>query len=167
MTLNVVVVINDRQRLHQLRERLAEVRPPMARLVAIGEGETELGAVERLDPTSGRRRRQRTMARWLMPFGFLAGVTFTAITDLHTFDFAGPWGEPVIGGLLGMVSGWMGSFAAAASVTSEEDDRLRTLRNRLAEGNWLLLVEPPAGGVMPWPLVQQARPQAVVRLGEE
>jgi hypothetical protein len=66
-----------------------------------------------------------------------------------------------------MVSGWMGSFAAAASVTSEEDDRLRTLRNRLAEGNWLLLVEPPAGGVMPWPLVQQARPQAVVRLGEE
>jgi hypothetical protein len=72
----------------------------------------------------------------------------------------------VIGGLLGMVSGWMGSFAAAASVTSEEDDRIRILRNRVEEGNWLLLVEPPGDAAMPWPVVQRARPKAVVRLGE-
>jgi hypothetical protein len=122
--------------------------------------------VERLDPASGRRRRQRQMAGWLMPFGFFAGLTFTFITDLHTFDAVGPWGEPVIGGLLGMGSGWMGSFAAAASVRSEEDDRIRGLRNRLEEGNWLLLVETPPGVEMPWTLLQEARPRAVVRLGE-
>jgi hypothetical protein len=106
------------------------------------------------------------MALWLIPFGFLAGLTFTQITDLHTFDAAGPWGEPLIGGLLGMVSGWMGSFAAAASVNSEEDDRIRSLRNRLEEGRWLLLVETPAGVEMPWSVLQEGRPQAVVRLGE-
>jgi hypothetical protein len=72
----------------------------------------------------------------------------------------------VIGGLLGMGSGWMGSYAAAASVVSEEDDRIRGLRNRLEEGSWLLVVEPAQGQDMPWTLLQEARPRAVVRLGE-
>jgi hypothetical protein len=161
-----VVVLNDHKRLQQLRQRLAEIEPPMARLVALGSGESDLAAVDRLNPAAARRRRQRGMALWLLPFGFLAGLTFTYITDLQTFDFAGPWGEPLIGGLLGMGSGWMGSFAAAASVSSEEDDRIRGLRNRLEEGNWLLLVEPARGVEMPWTVLQQARPTAVVRLGE-
>ena len=106
------------------------------------------------------------MARWLLPFGFLAGLTFTQITDLHTFSALGPWGEPVIGGLLGLVSGWMGSFAAAFSVASEDADRVRGLRNRLEEGQWLLLLEPAAGQDIPWNTLQRARPKAVVRLGE-
>lgn len=167
MTLTVVVVLDDHKRLQELRERLAAHRPAPAQLLAIGPGETAFTSVDRLNPATARRRRQRTMARWLMPFGFVAGLTFTQITDLHTFDAVGAWGEPVIGGLLGMVSGLMGSYAAAASVSSEEDDRLRILRNRLDEGNWLLLVEPATSQDMPWPVVQQARPKAVVRLGEE
>jgi hypothetical protein len=167
VTLNVVVVLDDRKRLLQLRDRLAEHQPAPATLVLIGEGETAFAAVDRLNPATARRRRQKAMARWLMPFGFLAGLTFTQMTDLQTFAALGPWGEPVVGGLLGMVSGLMGSYAAAASVASEEDDRLRILRNRLEEGNWLLLVEPADSESMPWPLVQQARPKAVVRLGEE
>lgn len=166
MSLTVVVVMDDRKRLHQLRDRLAAMAPAMAQLLAIGAGELPLEGVERLNPAAARARRQREMTRWLLPFGFLAGLTFTQITDLHTFDFAGRWGEPVIGGLLGMGSGWMGSFAAAASVVSEEDDRIRGLRNRLEEGNWLLLVEPATGQEMPWTLLQEARPKAVVRLGE-
>jgi hypothetical protein len=65
-----------------------------------------------------------------------------------------------------MGSGWLGSFVAAASVTSEADDRIRTLRNRLEEGSWLLLLQPAPGAEVPWTLLQQARPKAVVRLGE-
>lgn len=107
------------------------------------------------------------MARWLIPFGFFAGLTFTLITDLHTFAFAGPLGEPLIGGLLGMGSGWMGSFAAAASVASDQDDRIRGLRNRVEEGSWLLLVETAQGVDMPWTLLRDARPLAVVRLSED
>lgn len=166
MALTVVVVLDERERLHQLRRSLAELQRPPTVLMAIGEGETPLGEVERLDASAARRSRQRTMVRWLMPFGFLAGLTFTQITDLHTFDFAGPWGQPLIGGLLGMGSGLMGSFAAAASVNSEEDDRIRALRNRLAEGSWLLLIESAPGSEMPWSLLQQARPKAVIRLSD-
>jgi hypothetical protein len=167
VALIVVVVLDDRKRLDSLREKLAAMDPAPLRIVAIGEGETDLASVDRLNPSTARRQRQKTMARWLLPFGFLAGVTFTQITELHTFDALGPWGQPVIGGLLGMGSGWMGSFAAAASVASEEDDRIRILRNRLNEGNWLLLLEPAPGNEPPWPLIQQARPKAVVRLGED
>jgi hypothetical protein len=166
VTTTVVVVLNDRGRLKRLQNELAASQPPPATLVAIGAGETPLAEVTRLDAAAARRLRQRSMARWLIPFGFLAGLTFTYITDLDTFAFAGAWSQHLIGALLGLGSGWMGSFAAAASVRSEEDDRLRALRNRLEEGNWLLLAETAPGVEMPWRLLQQARPQAVVRLGD-
>ncbi|MEB3254857.1 MAG: hypothetical protein VKJ05_00575 [Synechococcaceae cyanobacterium] len=166
MTQSVVVVLDDRNRLQQLRQTLAARQPAPRLLLAIGAGETPLQEVAQLDASAARRRLQRAMARWLIPFGFLAGLTFTQITDLHTFDFAGPWGQPLLGGLLGMGSGFLGSFAAAASVGSEQDDRIRALRNRLEEGSWLLLIEPAPGSEVPWSVLQQARPKGVVRLGE-
>ncbi|MFM7237631.1 MAG: hypothetical protein ACKOYK_12865 [Cyanobium sp.] len=166
MGLSVVVVLESRKRLRELRDQLAALQPPPAQLLAVGRGETPPEEVEELNPAFARKRRQQGMALWLIPFGFLAGLTFTQITDLHTFSALGPWGEPLIGGLLGMGSGWLGSFVAAASVTSEADDRIRTLRNRLEEGSWLLLLQPAPGAEVPWTLLQQARPKAVVRLGE-
>ena len=164
--MTVVVVLDSRKRLRELQDQLAALQPPLAKLVAVGSGETALDTMEELNPAFARQRRQKGMALWLIPFGFLAGLTFTQITDLHTFSALGAWGEPLIGGLLGMGSGWLGSFVAAASVSSEADDRIRALRNRLEEGSWLLLVEPAAGVDVPWTLLQQARPKAVVRLGE-
>lgn len=166
MATSVVLVLDKRERLKQLQEKLAAVQPPLAQLVAIGAEETALTDVVRLNPAAARKARQRSMSRWLMPFGFLAGLTFTYITDLDTFAFFGEWSQHLIGALLGLGSGWMGSFAAAASVNSEEDDRIRSLRNRLEEGNWLLLVETADGVEMPWTTLQQGRPKAVVRLGD-
>jgi len=163
---SVVVVLSGRQQLHRLKDQLAALTPAPIRLVAIGESETDLASVDELNPAIARRRRQRGMATWLMPFGFFAGLTFTYITDLDTFAFAGPIGSHLIGGLLGLGSGLMGSFAAAASVTSEVDDRVRALRNRLEEGNWLLLVETATGVDIPWTRLQEAKPQSVVRLNE-
>jgi len=163
---SVVVVVSERKRLRQLREGLSQLTPAPERLVAIGQGETDIAEIPELNPVLARRLRQRRMATWLIPFGFFAGLTFTFITDLDTFAFAGSWGSHLIGGLLGLGSGWMGSFAAAASVSSESDDRVRALRNRFEEGNWLLLVEMPNGIEMPWTRLQEAKPKAVVRLNE-
>ncbi|WP_438982295.1 hypothetical protein [Vulcanococcus sp.] len=163
---SVVVVIAERKRLLQLKDQLGELSPAPQRLVAVGKGETPIAEVEELNPALTRKLRQRSMATWLIPFGFFAGLTFTFITDLDTFAFAGELGSHLIGGLLGLGSGWMGSFAAAASVSSEADDRVRALRNRLEEGNWLLLVEMPNGFEMPWTRLQEAKPKAVVRLND-
>ncbi len=163
---SVVVVLSERKRLRQLRDQLAAMTPPPLRLLAIGTGEEPVEAVPELNPKLCRQLRQRSMARWLLPFGFLAGLTFTFITDLDTFAFAGPVGSHLIGGLLGLGSGFMGSFAAAASVSSDLDDRVRALRNRLEEGNWLLLVEIASGLEMPWTTLQSAKPKALVRLND-
>ena len=122
--------------------------------------------VDELNPSIARKRRQKGMATWLMPFGFFAGVTFTFITDLDTFAFAGEVGSHLIGGLFGLGSGLMGSYAAAASVSSDSDDRIRALRNRLEEGNWLLLLETATGVEVPWTRLQEAKPQSVVRLSD-
>ena len=165
--MTVVVVLESRRRLRELCDQLASLDPPLARVVAVGTGETPLEQVPELNPAYARQRRQRGMALWLIPFGFLAGLTFTQITDLQTFSGLGPWAEPLVGGLLGLGSGWLGSFVAAASVSSEGDDRVRMLRNRLDEGRWLLLLEPRSGLEVPWALVQGAKPKAVVRLGED
>ena len=59
MTLCVVVVLDDRERLERLRQRLSAELPAVKEMVVVGPGETALAAVERLDPSAGRRRRQR------------------------------------------------------------------------------------------------------------
>ena len=44
-----------------------------------------------------------------MPFGFIAGIAFSNMTNLSTFSFLGlnNIGESLIGGLLGMGSGYL------------------------------------------------------------
>ena len=98
-------MLSERRSLHQLRDALAAQVPAPALMVGIGSGETAFEDVDRLNPAMARRQRQRSMARWLIPFGFFAGVTFTQITDLNTFSSLGTWAEPLIGGLLGLGSG--------------------------------------------------------------
>ena len=54
-----------------------------------------------------------------------------------------------------MGSGLMGSYAAAASVDSDNDAGVRILRNRRDEGRWLVLLETPNGIEAPWQVIQK------------
>ena len=159
-----VVVLDQHQNLCTLRQHLAELSTPLARLQAVGPGETPFDQVEVLNPQLRQQRLQKAMAFWLVPFGFFAGVTFTLMTNLDTFAFAGLWGNRLIGGLLGLVAGLLGSFAARSDVDSSNEDRLRQLRNRSEEGYWLAVVESAPGQDLPWKALQRVRPQAVVAL---
>jgi len=71
-----------------------------------------------LNPKLDRKIRQKDMSRWLMPFGFIAGIAFSNMTNLSTFNFLGlnNIGESLIGGLLGMGSGYLGSIVSSASI---------------------------------------------------
>ena len=110
------------------------------------------------------------MALWLMPFGFIAGLTFSLMTGLNTFENLGirigSWSEPLIAGLLGMASGWIGSYTAAFSVNSEKNDELRSLRRLGEEGKWLLLLETPFGVELPWQFIQEINPSQIVRFND-
>ena len=161
-----VVVLSDQRAAEGLNQQLQETKLPLTTCITLPPEGDAIDQVELLSPNLTRARRQKAMARWLMPFGFLAGVTFTQITNLTTFASFGPWGEMLIGGLMGMGSGLMGSYAAAASVNSENDDGVRILRNRREEGSWLVLLETPNGIEPPWQVVQRSNPQQVVRLND-
>ena len=166
MTICVVVLASE-QSAETLKNQLEGIDQPILQCLVVPPQGDQINSIELLNPNLTRRRRQKAMARWLMPFGFMAGLTFTQITNLTTFSGFGPWGEPVIGALLGMGSGLMGSYAAAASITSENEDGVRILRNRRDEGRWLVLLETPPGVELPWQMVQRQRPLQVVRLSEQ
>ncbi|CAK24408.1 hypothetical protein [Synechococcus sp. CS-197] len=171
-----VLVLSERDAAENLVASLREAGTHLLRVALVapddepassGELTAErIDEVDLLNPSLTRTKRQRSMSRWLMPFGFLAGATFTQITTLDTFARFGTLGEMVLGGLLGLGSGLMGSYAAAASVPSDNEDGVRILRNRHKENAWLLLLETRPGVELPWTLVQKVRPQQVVRLSD-
>ena len=41
-----------------------------------------------LNPELSRKERQKTMSLWLMPFGLIAGITFSGMTNLNTFSIS-------------------------------------------------------------------------------
>jgi hypothetical protein len=73
---------------------------------------------------------------------FFAGATFSVITGLHTFAWAGEIGNHVVGGLLGAASGAMGSVFVGGGVglVTGGGDAL-PYRNRLDAGKYLIVVE--------------------------
>ena len=122
--------------------------------------------VQLLNPKLSGKKRQRNMALWLMPFGLVAGLTFSKMTGLNTFSEIGlgSIGEPLIAGFLGMSSGLIGSYVASASVNPEKDDYVWSLRKRSQEGEWLVIIETPFEVELPWSIVQEVSPVEIVRL---
>ncbi len=95
-----------------------------------------------IDPKEEAKKQARFMAFWLLPFGFFAGFTFSFITGLDTFAWAGEIGNHLIGGLLGAGSGAMGSVFVGGGVglVSGGGDAL-PYRNRLDAGKYIIVVQ--------------------------
>ena len=119
-----------------------------------------------LNPKLDRKIRQKDMSRWLMPFGFIAGIAFTNMTNLSTFSFLGlnNIGESLIGGLLGMGSGYLGSVVSSASININRNKELRTIINVNKQGKWLVLLENQIGTELPWALIKQSDPSDIIFL---
>ncbi len=185
-----VLVLKKRQSANDLKDQLREAKTPITTfdLIApasydfqqkkteeIESGEKEepisltpvtIETVELLNPKLARKRRQSTMAKWLMPFGFIAGLSFTKMTGLTTFADLGISQklEPMISSLLGMGSGWIGSQYAASSINTDKSDDIQTLRKRNQEGLWLLILETPIEIELPWHILKASNPIEVLTL---
>ena len=111
-----------------------------------------------LNPKLDRKIRQKDMSRWLLPFGFIAGISFSNMTNLSTFSFLGlnNIGESLMGGLLGMGSGYLGSVVSSASIRINRNKELRSIINFNKEGKWLVLLENQVGTELPWSLIKQS-----------
>jgi hypothetical protein len=108
----------------------------------LGKGYKTADEFGLIDPKEQAKKQALLMASWLVPFGFFAGFTFSIITGLDTFAWAGEIGNHVIGGLLGAVSGAMGSVFVGGGVglVVGGGDAL-PYRNRLEAGKYLIVVK--------------------------
>jgi hypothetical protein len=108
----------------------------------LGRGYKSADEFGLIDPNEEAKKQVRLMAVWLVPFGFFAGFTFSFITGLETFAWAGQIGNHIIGGLLGAVSGALGSVVSGGGVglIIGGGDAL-PYRNRLDAGKYLIVVQ--------------------------
>ena len=119
-----------------------------------------------LNPKLDRQIRQKGMKNWLMPFGFLAGLSFSNMTNLTTFSFLNlnAFGESFVGGLLGLGSGYIGSFFASGSINLNRSKEIRPLLNANKDGKWLILLEDQNGYELPWNLIKESEPLDIIFL---
>ncbi len=125
--------------------------------------------IKLLNPTLARKDRQKTLATWLIPFGFIAGLSFSQMTDLKTFaDMGFPNQlEKLLGGLVGMISGALGSFFSAGGINQETVDDLRAIRKKSEEGFWLLILELPIEIEPPWAILKETGNLDIITISKE
>ncbi len=126
----------------------------------------EIENIRILNPKLDRKIRQKNMGNWLMPFGFIAGIAFSNMTNLSTFSFLGlnNIGESFMGGILGMGSGYLGSIVSSASININRNNELRSIINFNKEGKWLILLENQIGTELPWALIKKSEPRDIIFL---
>ncbi|WP_269625441.1 hypothetical protein [Prochlorococcus marinus] len=125
--------------------------------------------IKLFNPALSRKDRQKTLATWLIPFGFIAGLSFSQMTDLKTFtDMGFPHQlEKLLGGLVGMISGALGSFFSAGGISQEKIDDLRAIRKKSEEGLWLLIIELPIEIEPPWAILKETNSPEIITIGKE
>jgi hypothetical protein len=108
----------------------------------LGKGYKTADEFGLIDPNEEAKKQVKLMAIWLVPFGFFAGFTFSLITGLDTFAWAGEIGNHVVGGILGAGSGAMGSVFVGGGVglVFGGGDAL-PYRNRLNAGKYIVVVQ--------------------------
>ena len=119
-----------------------------------------------LNPKLDRKIRQKNMSIWLIPFGFIAGISFSNMTNLSTFSFLGLsslW-QSLIGGLLGRGAGYLGSIVSSASININRNKELRSIINFNKESKWLVLIENQIGAELPWALIKQSEAKDIIFL---
>ena len=121
-----------------------------------------------LNPGLARKKRRKTLATWLIPFGFIAGLSFSQMTGLETFaDLGFPNQlEKLLGGIVGMISGLLGSFFAAGGINQDNDEDLRTLRKKSEQGFWLLILETPMEIELPWVILKEINTIEIININK-
>ena len=130
--------------------------------------QSNFNKIKLLNPALARKDRQKTLATWLIPFGFIAGLSFSQMTDLKTFaDMGFPNQlEKLLGGLVGMISGALGSFFSAGGISQETVDDLRAIRKKSEERCWLLILELPLEIEPPWKILKEIDTLEIITIGK-
>ncbi len=159
----LVAVLSDRLKAEEAYAALEAADFPMRTVEILGRGFKSADEYGLIDPANQAWKQFRLMMVWLVPFGFIAGFSFNAITGLDTFPWAGTVGNQVLGGLLGAGSGAMGAFfvGGGAGAAFGSGDAL-SYRNRLNEGKFLLVVQGSDAEIrIATPIIRRFRPENI------
>lgn len=138
----LIAVLPDRIQAEAAYLALEKDEIPTSQISILGKGYKSADEFGLIDPYEPARKQVKLMASWLIPFGFAAGYTFSIISGLNTFAWAGEIGNHAIGGILGAISGGLGSIVAGGGVglIIGGGDAV-PYRNRLNQGKYLVIVE--------------------------
>ncbi|MEM6445394.1 MAG: hypothetical protein AAFY57_13865 [Cyanobacteria bacterium J06642_2] len=138
----VVAVLSDRIRAEEAYFALEKADVPMKQVSLLGRGYQSADEYGLIDPDREAEKQSMWLSYWLIPFGFAAGASFSLLSGLQTFAWAGEIGNHVVGGFMGAAGGAMGAFVVGrlTGFTTSSGDAL-TYRNRLNAGKYLIVVE--------------------------
>ncbi len=138
----LIAVLPDRMQAEAAYCALEKEGLPMKQVSILGRGYKTADEFGLIDPNQQAKKQAKLMAVWLIPFGFIAGVTFSLMTELKTFAWAGEIGDHAIGGLLGAIAAGMGSvFVGGAGGMAFGSGDALPYRNRLNAGKFLIAVK--------------------------
>jgi hypothetical protein len=138
----LIAVVADRIQAEEAYTALESAGINQQQMTIVGRGYSSADPFAFIDPQRQSKQRAIFMAYWLVPFGFVAGFSFNLITGLHTLDWAGEPGNHIVGGLLGMVGGAMGSIFVGGGIGLSFGGREGTpYRDYLNQGKYLVIVQ--------------------------
>jgi hypothetical protein len=158
----LIAVLSDRIKAEAAYSALEEAKFSMDTVDILGKGYKSADEYGLIDPANQAWKQVRLMMLWLVPFGFIAGFAFNAITGLDTF-VSSRLGNQIIGGVLGAGSGALGAFfvGGGAGAAFGSGDAL-SYRNRLNAGKYLLVVRGTDAEIRTaTPIVRQYRPENI------
>jgi hypothetical protein len=137
----LVAVLADRLQAEGAYTALEKQGLSPDQITILGRGYKSVAEFDLFDPNQQALGRSKWMSFWLIPFGFVGGVAFGLATDLHTFAWAGPIGDKIVGGLLGAIGGAMGSiFVGGSADTLLGRQESQTYSQRIERGQYLVVV---------------------------
>jgi hypothetical protein len=109
-----IAVLANQSQAEAAYSELEKAGLPPQQISILGKGYDIADEFSFIDPKRPARRRAKLMAFWLVPFGFIGGWAFNLSTQYQLVPEIGAVGNQILGGLLGAVSGVMGSFFAGS-----------------------------------------------------
>jgi hypothetical protein len=138
----VVAVLPDRMQAEAAYSALEKEGLPDNQIDILGSGYKSADEYGLINPNNQARKGTKRLIYWLLPFGFIAGYAFNFLTGIEILPAVGAFGNQIIAGLLGAISGALDAYfvGGAVGLTVGSGDAL-PYRNRLNAGKYLIVVK--------------------------
>lgn len=142
MTNYLVATFGDRIKAEAAYTTLEAKEFPLQQVTLLGTGYKSWVDYPLFDPNQAIRQRLRWVLTWLVPFGFFGGFTFNQISQLTIVPSLSPLANSVIGGIMGAISGALGSLTVGGGIRLFLPGQdVQTYRQRLQTGKYLLVIK--------------------------